>query len=142
MNNTVDKIFTTTLKVINLTDGNVMHGLKKIDHGYVEFGEAYFSFIKLNKIKAWKKHKKMQLNLIIPKGEVLFVFFDDEGNFREEKIGESNKARITVPPGIWFGFKGLYKKESIILNISNIIHDDKEVLRKNLNEIKYDWNLI
>ena len=82
-----------------------------------------------------------ELNLIIPKGEVLFVFVDDEGNVREEKIGENNNVRITVPPGIWFGFKGLYKKESLILNISNIIHDDKEVLRKNLSEIKYDWNL-
>ena len=34
--------------------------------------------------------------------------------------------RLFVPPKIWFAFQGLYKGESIILNISNIQHDPKE----------------
>ena len=138
---TVKKVVVTSLKIISLADGNVMHGLKEIDDGYIKFGEAYFSYIKKNKVKAWKKHNHMQLNLIVPKGEVLFVFKDSLGSFREEIIGEGNPARLTVPPGLWFGFKGINSNNSVILNISNIMHDDKEVERKEINEINYDWKM-
>ena len=138
---TVDKIFLTSLKVVLLEDGNVMHGMREIDHGFIKFGEAYFSYIKKNKIKAWKKHRVMQLNLIVPKGNVLFVFTDSNGDFREEIIGENNKVRLTVPPGLWFGFKGLSCEESIILNISNMMYSDEEVERKTTNEIEYDWKM-
>ena len=138
---TVNKVFVTSLKVIPLVGGNVMHGLKEIDDGYIKFGEAYFSYIKKNKVKAWKKHKLMQLNLIVPKGNVLFVFKDSLETFREEIIGESNPVRLTVPPGLWFGFKGINSKDSVILNISNIMHDDNEVERKEINEINYDWKI-
>ena len=45
-------------------------------------------------------------------------------------IGEDNYARITVPPNIWFGFKGVSSKTSFILNISDLSHDPSEVERK------------
>ena len=135
----VNKILVASLKVIPVDGGDVMHGLKETDNGYIKFGEAYFSYIKHNKVKAWKKHSLMQLNLIVPKGDVLFVFKDELGSFREEIVGDINKVRLTVPPGLWFGFKGINTKDSVILNISNIMHDDKEVERKNINEIDYDW---
>ena len=136
---TVNKILVTSLKIIPVEGGDVMHGLKEIDDGYIKFGEAYFSYIKKNKVKAWKRHKLMQLNLIVPKGDVLFVFKDALENFRKEIIGESNPKRLTVPQGLWFGFKGINSKESVILNISNIMHDDREVEKKEINEINYDW---
>jgi dTDP-4-dehydrorhamnose 3,5-epimerase len=72
---------------------------------------------------------------------VLFVFKDSLGSIREEIIGEGNPARLTVPPGLWFGFKGINSNNSVILNISNIMHDDKEVERKEINEIDYDWKM-
>ena len=56
-------------------------------------------------------------------------------------IGENNKVRLTVPPGLWFGFKGLSSEESIILNISNMMHSDEEVERKKTNDIEYDWKM-
>ena len=47
---------------------------------YNGFGELYFSEVNFGEIKAWKKHKKMVMNLIVPCGEVKFVFFDDRKN--------------------------------------------------------------
>jgi len=129
------------LRVIPVDEGNVMHGIKNSDNGFIKFGEAYFSFIKKNRVKAWKKHSLMQLNLIVPKGLVLFVFFDAYGSFREEILGENNNYRLMVPPGFWFGFKGIHSEESVILNISNIIHDDNEVKKKKIEEIEYNWML-
>ena len=51
---TVNKVFVTSLKIIPLQGGNVMHGLKEIDDGYIKFGEAYFSYIKKNKLRLGK----------------------------------------------------------------------------------------
>ena len=96
----------TPLKKISLTGGDVLHGMKSSDKGYQGFGEAYFSQVDHGAIKAWKLHKKMTMNIVVPIGEVRFVFFDDSELFREEIIGFSNYSRLTVPPGIWFGFQG------------------------------------
>ena len=45
-----------------------MRVLKKNELKNWTFGEAYFSKIKFNKIKAWKYHSKMMLNLAVPHG--------------------------------------------------------------------------
>ena len=57
----------------------------------------------------------MTLNLTVPIGKVLFVFMDGNNNFREEIIGEKFYNRVTVPPGLWFGFKNLSRSKSLIL---------------------------
>ena len=50
-------------------------------------------------------------------------FFNSETNSVNPIIGEDNYSRITVPPMIWFGFKGLSQKTSFILNISNELYN-------------------
>ncbi len=139
-NSDLNKISTKNLKKIILNDGNVFHFLKNREKSFSKFGEAYFSFIKYKKIKAWKKHNKMTMNLAVPVGLVKFVFCEIKKNkFRQIIIGESNYKRITVPPKVWFGFQGLSKKESLIINFANIEHSDSEVEKLNLGEIKYKW---
>ena len=136
----LDKIKVTLLKVIKLPTGNIMRVLKKNELKNWTFGEAYFSKIKFNKIKAWKYHSKMMLNLAVPHGKVKFVFYSQkEDIFRVIEIGEKNYSRLTVPPKLWFGFKGISKFESIILNLTNIAHDPKEILRCKKNNIKFNW---
>ena len=134
------KISIEPLRRISLDDGDVLHALKKSDKGYLDFGEAYFSLINYNAIKAWKCHKSMTLNLVVPVGKVKFVFINSEiDNFEVIEIGIDSYNRITVPPGIWFGFKGLYESGSLIMNISDIEHDSEEVLRKPINNFEYNW---
>tara|TARA_Y100000739_G_C20614052_1_gene470723 strand:+ start:1502 stop:1921 length:420 start_codon:yes stop_codon:yes gene_type:complete len=128
------------LKKINLEGGNVLHGLKKSDTGYVDFGEAYFSIVNFDAIKAWKLHHSMTLNLVVPIGKVLFVFFNQSENFfKEVIIGEENYQRINVPPGIWFGFKGLNQPTSVIMNVADMEHNPNEISRKSINEFEYIW---
>jgi len=137
---TINEIITTPLKRIPVLGGNVLHAMKKTDAGFSGFGESYFSQVESGAVKAWKKHLKMTLNLIVPMGKVRFVFMDNDGLFRVETIGDNNYARLTIPPGIWFGFKGDFEKTSLILNIANIEHSPKEVERKEINKIKYNWS--
>ena len=133
-----NKIKIKKLKKFKLEDGDVYHALKASESEYYGFKEAYFSTIKNNKIKAWKRHYKMTMNLIVPIGKVQFVFYDENKNLLKNLIiGEENYSRITVPPMIWFGFKGFSLNTSYILNISNEIHDPLEVERKPLTFLNF-----
>ena len=83
------------------------------------------------------------MNLVVPVGRVKFVFYAevDGGKqlLNEETIGVEHYARITVPPGIWFGFKGLSSPQSLVLNLASIPHDPSEVERLPLGALPYDW---
>ena len=143
----INDVLITPLKIISVPNGDVMHAMKSSDEGYENFGEAYFSTINSGDIKAWKRHIKMTLNLVVPSGKVKFVLYDDRqksqsyGNYSEVIISGDNYCRLTVPPMIWLGFQGLYNKTSIILNIANIEHSPEEVEKKEIDQIFYNWGL-
>jgi dTDP-4-dehydrorhamnose 3,5-epimerase len=136
-------ILVTNLKRIETGGGDVLHALKQDDIGYMGFGEAYFSLVSGGAVKAWKRHTRMTMNIVVPVGRVRFVFRMDHGNgideFRIEEIGPDLYARITVPPGVWFGFQGLNFSQSLVLNIANVSHDPNEVERLELSDIDYVW---
>ena len=126
------------LKKFELDEGDVLHALKDSESEFSGFKEAYFSTIRHNKIKAWKKHLKMTMNLIVPISAVQFIFYDLENNLLNNIIiGEDNYCRITVPPNIWCGFKGLSSKTSYILNIADTSHDPLEIERKPLSFLNF-----
>lgn len=135
----VNDVGLQSLERIRVEGGDVLHAIKATDQGFSVFGEAYFSIIESGSVKAWKKHKAMTSNLIVPHGSVEFVFFDDFGTFRKEIVGVDNYVRLIVPPGLWFGFRGVSKVQSLILNISNLPHCPEEVEKKPINEIMYSW---
>ena len=83
----------------------------------------------------------MTMNLIVPIGEVQFNFYDKNRKLIINTcIGENKYSRITVPPMIWVGFKGLSLKTSYILNITDILHDPLEVERQPLSFLEFFSN--
>lgn len=137
----VNDIIVTNLKRIPLDGGDVLHAMKASDPGYVGFGESYFSMIEYRAVKAWKRHLRMTLNFIVPVGAVKFAFIDENHAVREEVIGVDRFARLTIPPGVWFGFQGLSYQLNLLNNIADIEHDPTEIERKSVGEIKFDWEL-
>jgi len=137
----IDQILVTPLKKITVSGGDVFHGLKNTDSGFDGFGELYFSWIHFNQIKAWKRHTTMTMNLIVPDGKVQFAFFESEDapQIKYHTIGVDSYSRLTIPPGIWFGFRGLAEQQSLIVNLANILHDPGEVDRLPENAIYFDW---
>ena len=127
------QIILTDLKQIHLKEGDVLHCLKKGDYGYVDFGELYFSKVNFNKIKGWKRHRKMTLNLVVPYGEVEFIFANEDNTYTKHIIGRNNYKRLTIPPGIWFCFKGKHNPFSLIASVIDNKHDPTEVDHKDLN---------
>ena len=73
----MDGVTLTPLKQIYNPKGNIFHAMKKNDDGFDGFGEAYFSTVRKDDIKGWKKHTKMTLNLIVPVGTIEFVVYDE-----------------------------------------------------------------
>lgn len=141
----IKDLLITPLDIIETPGGNVMHAMKNDSPGYFGFGEAYFSEIEYKMIKAWKRHREMTLNLVVPHGEVRFILYDDRHveriKFQEIIISKNNYFRLTIPPLIWLGFQGLSKNNSIVLNIANIHHSPDEADNKNTDEIEFDWGV-
>lgn len=142
----IDGITFTALDKIEADAGSVLHFIKNDDPGYIGFGEVYFSTVKKGAIKAWKMHKLMTLNLVVPVGEVFFVFVDQRkksktnGEIYKVRLSSNPYRRMTVPPGIWFGFMGLSSELNLLSNQADIVHDPNEVERKDLNAFQIDWS--
>ena len=140
----IKDVVITKLDIIDTLGGDVMHAMKESSVGYAGFGEVYFSQVDKGVIKAWKRHKKMTLNLVVPVGEIRFVLFDDREvlntQFQEIIISKNNYCRFTVPPMIWMGFQGFSDGGSMLLNIANMEHDPNEVDRKEVDKINYNWS--
>lgn len=144
----IEGLILTQLKKIHHPKGDVLHGMKKSDNGYVGFGEAYFSTIKGGQIKGWNRHKRMTLNLVVPVGKVTFVIYDDReksisrSKFFEVELSPDNYKRMTVPQGLWMAFKGKSDETNLILNMSDLEHDPDELEKLNVDQIEYDWNSV
>jgi len=139
----IEDLLITPLDIIETDGGSIMHAIKESSAGYIGFGEAYFSQIDKGTIRAWKRHREMTLNLVVPVGEIKFVLFDDRvvsnTQFQEVIISKDKYCRLTVPPMIWMGFKGQSDGDSMLLNIANIEHDQYEVDKKLIEQIEFNW---
>ena len=109
-----------------------------------EFGEIYFSEINVGYEKKWKKHLKMTQNFTVPVGKVLFKFYDDRPTSKsygiKEKIiiGRPNQYYLViVPPLIWYCFKNIFDRQSLIANCSSIPHDPAETINDNPNILDF-----
>ena len=128
------------LKKINTEKGNIYKFLSRKDKFYKKFGEVYFSRADFMKIKAWKRHREVTLNLTVPVGEVKFVFWNEMKNtFREIVLGDHFYARLTVAPGIWFGFQGLSTPTSLVASLTDMTHKPDEVDRREKTDISFQW---
>lgn len=130
----------TDLQVIPTIGGKVIKGIRLSEMDPREFGEFYFSAIDFEVVRAWKRHKRMTMNLFVPEGLVRFVFIVED-EYLEFKIGEGARtARLTVPPGIWFGFQGLGMNNNLIANIASIEHDPAEIERVDDAYFDFEWS--
>ena len=122
------------LNKIEANNTNIIKILEKNYKNFYGFGEIYSTNFTKNVIRAWKKHTKMFCNILVIKGSIKFVLFDDSFSLSEEIVlnDDSNKI-LLIKPNIWFGFKGLSKNNSII-NISNILHQENEIIRRKYND--------
>jgi len=146
----IDGIKITPLRQILDERGKVMHMLRADAEHFIAFGEIYFSTVDHGVVKGWQQHTKMHLNYAVISGKIKLVLFDDRkespshGEIQEFFMGPDNYFLLTVPPFIWYGFKGLSTEPAIIANCATIPHEQGEAVKKATTtpDIPYDWNTL
>ncbi len=140
----IDGVYLYEEKRITVPNGDVFHAMKKNSPGFEGFGEVYFSQIEGGKIKGWKRHNRLPLNIVVPYGKIRFVIYDDregsrtKGEFSEVILSvDDNYKRLYVAPGLWMAFEGLNDSFSILMDLIPEIHSPDESDRKTLEEISY-----
>jgi len=89
----------------------------------------------------------MTLNYAVIAGTIKLVLFDDrngsssKGCIQEIFLGEANYSLVTIPSGVWNGFKGVGTIPAIVANCSTHPYDPEEIERMDPfnNDIPYDW---
>lgn len=122
------------LKIMEVANGNVLHGLKHTEDSFLGFGELYFSRIRYDTIKGWKRHKRCTLNLIVVEGCVSFFVCPNSHLDQPQrdsiltfKLGPGcNHQRLVVPPNYWMAFKGNLEGANIIASVIDELHDPAE----------------
>lgn len=147
----IDGVIVTPLKKIADERGTIMHMLRKDSPVFKEFGEIYFSTAYPGVVKAWHIHSVMTLNYAVVCGMIKLVLYDDridsktKGELQELFIGDDNYCLVTIPPGIWNGFKCISSHTAIVSNCATSAHDPKEIRRMNPKvntTIKYSWDIV
>lgn len=128
--------------------GSVLHLLRSDDPGYLGFNECYCSEVLPGAVKAWKRHRIQTQNLAVPVGRLRLVIYDERpssatfGELVLLDIGRpDNYVRITIPPGLWYGFGALGHQPAIIVNCVDYLHDPTECdrLPEDAVRIPYRW---
>jgi dTDP-4-dehydrorhamnose 3,5-epimerase len=145
----IDGVIITPLRQFPDERGRVMHMIREDSAVFQRFGEVYFSTVYPGAIKGWHRHKRVTINYAVPFGDIKFVIHDDRdgsptrGRTQEIFLSPRSYNLVTVPPMLWYGFKGLGSTEAIVVNCATHPHDPAEAERKAANDgsIGYDWSL-
>lgn len=137
------------LKEIRDERGAVLHMLRNDSPEFTTFGECYFSEVFPKAIKAWKQHSVQTQNISVPVGRIRFVLFDNRPHLSEDilekfELGRpDNYQRITVPPGIWYGFSCIGNESALLVNCADLPHTPGEsiVLPYDTDQIPYAWKI-
>lgn len=138
----------TELAVIAHPDGDVLHAMRNDSSGFHGFGEAYFSTVRRGHKKAWKRHRLMTLNIVVPVGAIRFLIHDDRASSPTRGVTQAldlslrRYRRLTVPPGLWMGFMGLHDGQNLLLNLADMPHDPDEADRRPVDAIACDWGML
>ena len=141
----IEGVIKTDLTLVPMNTGSILHAYLKTQSAHIDIQEIYFSTIQYESIRAWKCHTQMTINLSVVSGSVKIAMIDGRKNsssylnIDEIVLSHSPYFRLTIPPGIWFGFLGLTNPDSIICNIADHAHDPKELMRKDYNDFDYTF---
>lgn len=129
--------------------GSVLHMIKSSSPEFIKFGECYISEINYNSIKGWKLHSKQTQNISVPSGKIKMVLYDyreDSSSFNQLikiNLGRpDNYFRITIPPGVIYGFKCLSSPNALLVNCTDIEHDPDESITFSINDkrVPFLWD--
>ena len=129
-----------------------MEILRNDEKIFERFGQVYMTTNYPGVVKAWHSHKKQTDNVCCLKGMIKIVLYDaredseTKGKINEFFIGEYNPLLVSIPSGVYHGWKCISQEESIVISIPtesyNYEEPDEYRLPPDTKEIPYDWILM
>ncbi|MFH1721106.1 MAG: dTDP-4-dehydrorhamnose 3,5-epimerase family protein [Candidatus Altiarchaeota archaeon] len=145
----IEGVVTKKLKVVPDERGWLMEILRCDDSLFEKFGQVYLTTAYPGVVKAWHYHKLQTDNFTCIKGMMKVALYDgrkDSPTYKEVNeffVGEKNPMLISVPPGIYHGFKGMGDETAYFLSIPTLPYNydepDEYRLPPDTKEIHYDW---
>ena len=138
----------TELRQIVDHRGAVLHMLRRDAADFGGFGECYFSEVLPAAVKAWKRHRLQTQTVAVPVGRLRMVIYDDRagsptrGRLEVLELGRPDAyLRLSIPPGVWYGFSCVSAMPALLVNCADLPHDpaDAETLALDDPGIPYTW---
>ncbi len=138
------------LKVIPDERGRLMEILRSDDKEFFEkFGQVYMTTVKPGVVKAWHYHKIQRDNFCCVKGKIRVGLYDareKSSTFKKTMditLSLDDPKLISIPSGVYHGFKGIADEESIVINtpteLYNHTNPDEYRIDADKNDIPFDW---
>jgi len=147
----IDGVKTKKLKVVPDERGFLMEIMRSDDDLFEKFGQVYLTTAYPDVVKAWHFHKKQTDNFTCIRGMMKVALYDAREKsptykeINEFFIGEQNPLLISVPPGVYHGFKSVGTETAYFLSIPTLPYNYKEPdeyrLPPDTKQIPYDWIL-
>jgi dTDP-4-dehydrorhamnose 3,5-epimerase len=117
---------------------------------FVKFGQAYVTAVYPGVVKGWHYHKIQTDHFVCIHGMAKVVLYDGRegspthGEVNEFFMGPLNPIMLTIPQGVYHGFKGIHQEMTLIVNVPSELYDyqhpDEYRLPAHSTEIPYDWS--
>jgi dTDP-4-dehydrorhamnose 3,5-epimerase len=141
---------TKLLKVIPDERGRLMEMLRSDEEIFMSFGQVYMTTAYPGVVKGWHYHKVQYDNMIVVKGMMKIVLYDnrmDSPTYKEVNeffLGDYNPQLLQIPPLVFHGFKCISESEALVINIPTEVYNyslpDEYRVPPHDNDIPYDWN--
>ena len=145
----IDGVEVKKLRVISDERGRLMEILRCDDKIFKKFGQVYMTTVRPGVVKAWHYHNLQDDFFCCVSGKIRVALFDARknsktfGKVQEFTIGPDNPLLIKIPKGVYHGFKGVAKVESIVINTPTMAYNynkpDEYRVDAFENDIPYNW---
>jgi dTDP-4-dehydrorhamnose 3,5-epimerase len=131
--------------------GRLMEIMRRDEPLFRGFGQVYLTTNYPGVVKAWHYHKVQTDMICCVKGMIKVALYDgrpDSPTYRELSelfMGDHNQLLLSIPPGVYHGWKCISAEESVIISVPtepyDYQHPDEFRLPPDSPEIPYDWIL-
>ena len=137
------------LRLIPDVRGFLMELMRSDWEEFEKFGQVYITAVYPGTVKGWHYHKIQTDHFICIHGMAKVVLYDaregspTHGEVNEFFMGPLNPIMLTIPKGVFHGFKGINEEMTVIVNIPTELYNyeqpDEYRLPAHTKEIPYDW---
>lgn len=139
----IEGVSVTPLKIIPDERGCVRHFIRSTDPDFEKFGETYITEVYRGVIKAWHGYPTKRMHYTVIRGMVKLALQDtrtqSETYMQTDTlfVGEQNYVRVTIPFGVFNGFKGL--TDAIVVVTASEPFSEEGIVRYPVDNFTYDW---